>query len=123
MEQIVQIFKALGNEIRLKILIILSERKTCAKGISKQLNISEAAVSQHIRILKEAGIIVGVKAGYYVYYDIQECVLQELVKYIEQINEDYSMIRYRQSISILDKSRSVCKTDKDRSCPQNNTWE
>lgn len=39
----------------------------------------KVVVSQHIRVLKEAGIIVGVKIGYYVHYDLQVSVLLELL--------------------------------------------
>ena len=65
MNEKIKIFKAIGDETRVKILILLSNRNICAKGIAKHLEISEAAVSQHIKILKEANIITGYKEGYY----------------------------------------------------------
>ena len=72
MEELVKVFKALSDETRLKILLIISKRTICQKGISKQLGISDSAVSQHIKVLKEANIVTGIKEGYSVIYVINE---------------------------------------------------
>lgn len=120
MEQIVQIFKALGDETRLKILIILSRRKICAKGIAKHLDVSEAAVSQHIKVLKEAGIIVGEKVGYYVHYDLQEPRLLEVVKFIEQMNNEHTISSCKLGIHMPDECRVSCKVNKNKCCEKNN---
>ncbi|WP_024615275.1 metalloregulator ArsR/SmtB family transcription factor [Clostridium sp. Ade.TY] len=85
MKNIEKIFKAFGDETRLKILILLSKKNICAKGLAKHLNISEAAVSQHIKILKETNIIEGEKIGYFVHYSINEDILDELVNFINAI--------------------------------------
>ena len=45
MNEEVKVFKALGDETRLKILVLLSNKNVCAKGIAKNLEISEACVS------------------------------------------------------------------------------
>lgn len=119
MEQVVQIFKALGDETRLKILIILSGRRICAKGIAKHLNISEAAVSQHIKVLKEAGIIVGVKTGYYVHYELQEQVLLELKNFIEQMNNNHVLNNCRLNLDIPTECEVSCKANKNKCCQKN----
>lgn len=75
-------YKALGDETRLKLFLLLSEKRICVKGLAKVLNISESAVSQHLKILKEAGLIKGEKVGYYVHYIVQKDVLIELQKLI-----------------------------------------
>lgn len=111
MNGIVQIFKAISDETRLKVLIILSRKRICAKGIAKHLGISEAAVSQHIKILKEAGIIVGEKVGYYVYYELQEEILSEIMKFIEQINNDHANNAYKLDIHIPNECKVSCKVN------------
>ena len=45
METIVKIFKALSDETRLKILMIISSKVICQRGISNHLQISDSAVS------------------------------------------------------------------------------
>lgn len=123
MDKTVQIFKALGDETRLKILIILSKSRICAKGISKYLGISEAAVSQHIRVLKEAGIIVGEKVGYHVHYDLQEPVLLEIIKFIEQMNNEHTMSNCMLGIDIPNKCSVSCKKNKNKCCQNNKSYE
>lgn len=93
METLVKVFKALSDETRLKILIIVSSKVMCQKGISKHLQISDSAVSQHIKILKEANILTGYKEGYYVFYRVNEEVFNECISFMKFINdESYTVI-------------------------------
>ena len=119
MDQIVQIFKALSDETRLKILIILSRRRICAKGISKHLGISEAAVSQHLKVLKEAGIIVGEKLGYFVQYNIQETALLEIMRFIEQMNNDYNADSCKFGMNMPNDCKAACKANQNKCCQKN----
>ncbi|ROR23397.1 ArsR family transcriptional regulator [Mobilisporobacter senegalensis] len=116
MESIVQIFKALGDETRLKILIILANRKICGKGIAKHIQISEAAVSQHIKVLKEAGIIVGVKRGYYIHYELQKDILWDLVHFIEQISQTPVIMNCKMDMDIPNECRALCKSNRNSCC-------
>lgn len=88
METLVKVFKALSDETRLKILMIISSKVICQKGISKHLQISDSAVSQHIKILKEANILIGHKEGYYVFYKINEDVFNDCISFMRFINDD-----------------------------------
>lgn len=125
MDHIVQMFKALSDETRLKILIILSRRRICAKGLAKHLEISEAAVSQHIKVLKEAGIIAGEKVGYYVHYDLQAQMLAEIIKFIEQMNDDHAMNGCKLGVHIPNDCQAICKANKNKCCQRNhhNKWK
>ncbi|AOY74977.1 ArsR/SmtB family transcription factor [Clostridium formicaceticum] len=120
MDQILQIFKALSDETRLKILIILSKKRICGKGIAKHLGVSEAAVSQHIRVLKEAGIIVGEKVGYYVHYDLQKSKLSEIIKFIEEMNNDYIVSSCQLGMHIPNECSISCKSNQNKCCQRNN---
>ncbi|MGL4738203.1 MAG: ArsR/SmtB family transcription factor [Cellulosilyticaceae bacterium] len=82
MEKLILLFKALSDETRVKILIILSKRDVCAKGLSKHLGISPAAISQHIKVLKESGIIIGIKEGYFVRYHLNADCFDAIKKFI-----------------------------------------
>ena len=87
MEKLVKVFKALSDETRLNILLLVSKRSICQKGISKYLGISDSAVSQHIKVLKEANIITGYKEGYYMLYHINEGIFNKCVSFINSIND------------------------------------
>ncbi|MBQ6849519.1 MAG: winged helix-turn-helix transcriptional regulator [Oscillospiraceae bacterium] len=74
--EIAIIFKCLSDENRLKIIQLLSKRKYCVRALSQQLCISESAVSQHIRVLKNAGLLeIGDKNGYNIHYAVNKEVL------------------------------------------------
>lgn len=88
METLVKIFKALSDETRLKILMIISSKVMCQKGISKHLQISDSAVSQHIKILKESNILTGYKDGYYVFYKVNDDIFNECISFMKFINDD-----------------------------------
>ena len=126
MKETVKIFKALGDETRLKILVLLSERKFCARGIANHLGISESAVSQHLKILKDAKIVKGKKDGYYISYTVTkdslivgQAFISEILeaKFIEKGGE-----RKKKFISIdweiPDKCDSYCKNTKGK-CGKN----
>jgi ArsR family transcriptional regulator len=58
--RLVEEFRALGHPARLKIILLLIKRKACICGeIVDELPLAQATVSQHLKVLKEAGLIVG----------------------------------------------------------------
>ena len=63
-----QTLKALGEPTRFKIFCLLLERRQCVRSLSRQLGISESAVSQHMKILREAGLVRGEQFGYHTHY-------------------------------------------------------
>ena len=106
----VKVFKAIGDETRLKILILLSSKNVCAKGIAKHLEISEAAVSQHIKTLKEANLVIAYKEGYYVMYELNKDVLENAKKFMDLlIHKDIDLISKQCNIKISDLSIAKCK--------------
>lgn len=110
MKEKVKVFKAIGDETRLKILILLSTKNICAKGIAKHLEISEAAVSQHIKVLKEANLIIAYKNGYYVMYELNKEVLEEAKNLMDLlIHKDVDLISKKYNIKISDFSTARCK--------------
>ena len=110
MNEKVKVFKAIGDETRLEILILLSTKNVCAKGIAKHLEISEAAVSQHIKVLKEANLIIAYKNGYYVMYELNKEVLEEAKNFMDLlIHKDIDLISKEYNIKISDFSTARCK--------------
>ena len=114
MEDLVKVFKALSDETRLKILLIISKRTICQKGISRHLGISESAVSQHIKVLKESGIVTGIKQGYSVIYVINDDCFKEAKFFLRMINdiEDDTFIDKEKLDAIRLNSCANCKSNK-----------
>ncbi len=72
-----RIFKILSVQNRVKIIQLLKEDTLCVNALAKKLDISPAAVSQHLRILRNADIVTDDKQGYYVHYSINKDKLHE----------------------------------------------
>lgn len=71
-----EMFKALAVETRVKIIDLLKTKGPLgAKKISEQLGITPAAVSQHLRILRQAGLVRSERDGYWIPYSIDEDAL------------------------------------------------
>ena len=72
-ERLVNMFKALGNPVRLEIIKFLVTHPGCITGdIVKHLPIAQATVSQHLRVLKEAGWVSGTIEGTSTCYQLDE---------------------------------------------------
>ncbi|MGN1383084.1 MAG: ArsR/SmtB family transcription factor, partial [Eubacterium sp.] len=62
-------------------------RDFCVRALSRRLGISEAAVSQHVKVLKKAGLIEGEKRGYFVHYTVNRGLLRDLGRELIQMSE------------------------------------
>ncbi len=65
-----RIFKVLSVDTRVRIIQSLKSGPLCVNALARRLDITPAAVSQHLRILRDAGIVSDEKRGYYVHYSL-----------------------------------------------------
>jgi DNA-binding transcriptional ArsR family regulator len=77
----------LGVETRVRILQMLKNRVLCVGALCAGLNVTQGAVSQHLRVLREAGLVVADKRGYYVHYRLNERTLHAWRKAIDDLLE------------------------------------
>ena len=75
--------KALGDPKRFQLLQIMSERGYCVGALAHVSQLSEPAVSQHLKILREAGLVYGVKRGYYTHYSVDKEALGRIIAELE----------------------------------------
>ena len=81
-----EMFKALAVETRVKIIDLLkSEGPLGAKKISELLGVTPAAVSQHLKILKQAGFVRSERNGYWIPYSIDEEALNDCREVLTEI--------------------------------------
>jgi DNA-binding transcriptional ArsR family regulator len=73
-QELAKIFKALSDPNRLKIIKFLSEKNgyLCVNALCNKLKLSQSAVSQHLRVLRNMSIVESNKEGLNVYYKINE---------------------------------------------------
>jgi len=67
---LVKLFKALADPTRVQILLHLADGNVCVGALAQRLGVTHSAVSQHLRILREAGLVDGDKRGYWVHYSL-----------------------------------------------------
>jgi ArsR family transcriptional regulator len=88
LEALSEIFKALGDTSRLRILAALGVRELCVCDIANLLNSSISAVSHQLRVLRNLKLVKHRKEGKMVYYSLDdECVvslMREGLKHIEE---------------------------------------
>lgn len=85
---IASLAKALGHPARIAILEYLLKSETCICGdIVNELPLAQATVSQHLKELKNAGLIKGSIEGTSICYCIDEEVLKTLQNYFEKISQ------------------------------------
>ena len=73
--ELAHICKVLSVETRVRILELVKERSLCVGAIAARLDVTQGAVSQHLRILRDAGLVIAEKRGYFVHYRLNEKTL------------------------------------------------
>lgn len=76
------IFKALNDPARRKILTMLRERDLTAGEIASQFDMTAPSISHHLDKLKRAGLVTTVKNGQFVSYSINTSIIDDLLSYI-----------------------------------------
>ncbi|MCK4625937.1 MAG: winged helix-turn-helix transcriptional regulator [Phycisphaerae bacterium] len=66
--ELARICKVLSVDTRVRIIELLKGRALCVGALSARLGVTAGAVSQHLRILRDAGLVTDEKRGYYVHY-------------------------------------------------------
>ena len=82
------IFKVLADKQRRDILVILKNGRMNAGEIAEELGITPAALSYHLKLLKNADLIMEYKQKNFIYYEINTSVFDELLLWIGQFGGD-----------------------------------
>ena len=112
----VELFKALSEESRLRILALLMERDMCVCEIEAILNMTQSNASRHLSALKSSGILVSYKKAQWTYYQLSNffieknkelwIYLQVNLKEIPSYQEDY-----KNSLAVRAKNLCSCQSN------------
>ena len=80
-----QTLKALADPTRREILNLLKSGRRSAGEISDRFDITAAAISRHLSILKEADLIDDTRDGKYIFYELNVSVLEEIMLWITDL--------------------------------------
>lgn len=88
-EEEAKIFSALADPTRLKLVKLLSQQQEpealCVNALAGLLEVSQSAISQHLRILKEAGLVKGQRRGNHMHYSVNKENLERLHKIVPAV--------------------------------------
>jgi ArsR family transcriptional regulator len=79
-----RIFKVLSVDARVRIVKFLKRRSCSVTELTAALGITQAATSQHLKVLRDAGIVRWQKRGLHVYYHLDK---QKLVRLSKEVNQ------------------------------------
>ena len=97
-----KILKALFEPKRFLLIKLMAERSYCVRALARKSYLSEPAVSQHLKVLSEAGLVFGIKKGYYTHYGLNKETLGAVID---------------EFIAIRDAKRLPCDGP-NRGCPE-----
>jgi ArsR family transcriptional regulator len=114
-EAMVDIFKALSEESRLRILTLLMEREMCVCEIEVCLSMTQSNASRHLTVLKNCGILQYYKKGQWAYYRISKSFITEhkiLWEYLQQTLVELPTYKADHGQSEKYKTIDVCANSK-----------
>lgn len=92
-DELARLLKVLAVGTRVRIVQLLKGCPLCVNALASRLEVTQGAVSQHLRIMRDAGLLIDEKRGYYVHY---------------RLNED-TLATWREKIDkLLDPKHGVC---------------
>ena len=77
--------KALSDPIRREILNLLKDGRMAAGEISEKFDVTAAAISRHLSVLKVADLIRDQREGKFIYYELNASVLEEILLWIHDL--------------------------------------
>ena len=79
------VLKALGDPHRFELMQLMANRSYCVRALARRSQMTDSAVSQHLKVLREAGLIFGIRIGYYTHYQVDRNALGRVISELETI--------------------------------------
>ena len=95
-EELAETFKALSDPTRLRLVKLLSEGggTLCVNALARRLGVTQSAVSQHLRVLRHAGLVRGERRGPFVHYSLDREGLKQYKGQVQEtLGEDFVAVK------------------------------
>ncbi|MFI5160972.1 MAG: autorepressor SdpR family transcription factor [Sphingobacteriales bacterium] len=99
------LFRALNDQTRRDILELLKDKDMTAGDIADKFEISKPSISHHLDLLRQAGLVVSVKEGQFIYYSISTTVMDEMLKWIMQFKSPQNNKENETIMSHIEKNK------------------
>lgn len=80
-----QTMKALADPVRREILNMLKSGRMSAGEITERFDITAAAISRHLSVLKDADLIRDTREGKFIFYELNASVLEEILLWVSEL--------------------------------------
>jgi ArsR family transcriptional regulator, arsenate/arsenite/antimonite-responsive transcriptional repressor len=114
MEQLLQAYKALSEEMRLRMLMLLLHGELCVCDIMEILGEPQPKVSRHLAYLKHSGLLKSKRVGTWMHYSLKEPLDGLLEAHINFLREQISSHPiFREDARKIDevKAKKLCQTN------------
>jgi len=94
-EELAEVFKALSDPTRMRLVRLLgeSEGALCVNALARILGVTQSAVSQHLRVLRQAGLVQGERRGHFVHYSLDRGGLEQYkARLRETLGEEFVVV-------------------------------
>ncbi|MBO9129421.1 metalloregulator ArsR/SmtB family transcription factor [Bacillus sp. 165] len=97
-ERVSQALKLLGDKTRLSIVSILKQRECCVCEFLEVFDMSQPSISQHLRKLKDAGLVKEERRGQWIYYSLNTQtnlydLIEDVLKHVPDPDEKIQIIQ------------------------------
>ena len=105
MKNLVNFFKAMGEETRYKILMMLFKEEMCICELIEELGLSQSAVSHHVKILKQADLVNDRRDGKWTFYSINKAGFEA---HLASLQEKFIDLLYNYEYKVKDEPKVEC---------------
>lgn len=104
-KDIIKIFKALSDEIRLNIFLYLLQEELCVCELIEILKIEQSRISHQLKILKEAGLVICQRKGKWIIYTVNPEIKDSIL--IQCIKTELKLFNYEQEALARAKIKGI----------------
>lgn len=93
MENLLNVFKGLSDETRVRILFLLTKKAYCVCELTEILELSQPKISKHLTKLKELGLVQSKRDARYIEYSLSDTpVLKTVLKWLDDNKDQYQQV-------------------------------
>jgi DNA-binding transcriptional ArsR family regulator len=89
-KELARLLKVLSVDTRVRIVQLLKGGALCVNALAARLDVTQGAVSQHLRIMRDAELVLDEKRGYFVHYRLNEETLAAWRREIDELLDPQS---------------------------------
>jgi len=97
MKETAELFKLLSVDKRIRIIECLKKGDLNVNALAKSLGITQSAVSQHLRVLRAAGLVKDERKGYWIHYSLNREALEKCRERLNRICTCGCLLKHKHS--------------------------